>query len=73
MEYGIELADEEKKLESPKEKSIENLIRSKGKDTTGWKIAVGRLVAESMSLNEIDDEIWRILERIGTRLRSAFR
>jgi putative ATP-dependent endonuclease of OLD family len=68
-EYGIELTDEEKKFPSPKEKSIENLIKAKGKDTTGWKIAIGRIVAESMPLNEIDDEIRRILERTGTRLR----
>lgn len=66
-EYNIDLTEEEKKIESPKEKNIEKLIKSKGKDATGWKIAIGRIVAESMSLNEIDDEIQRILERIRTR------
>lgn len=66
-EYNIEFTDEEKILESPKEKNIEKLIKSKKKDPTGWKIAIGRIVAESMSLNEIDDEIQRILERIRTR------
>ena len=48
--------------------TIEKFISSKNKDTTGWKVAIGRRVAESMSTEEIDDEIKGILERIRTNL-----
>lgn len=47
---------------------IEDFILSKIKDATGWKVAIGRIVAESMSVEEIDDEIKGILERIRTNL-----
>lgn len=72
-EYGIEISEEDKKLESPIEKGIEKLLKAKGKDSAGWKIAIGRAVAESMSLNEIEDEIKRIIERIRTRHEQIFR
>jgi len=72
-EYQIEISAENGRLESPIEKSIEKLLKSKVKDITGWKIAVGSIVAESMSLTEIDDEIRRIFERIRTRHEQIFR
>ena len=69
QEYDIEMTEEEKKqLITPKDKTIEKFISSKKKDTAGWKVAIGRIVAESMSAGEIDDEIKGILERIRTNL-----
>jgi len=69
QEYDIEMTEEEEKqLVTPKDKTIAKFISSKKKDTTGWKVAIGRIVAESMSVEEIDDEIKGILERIRTNL-----
>ena len=69
QEYNIEIDEEEKKkLTTPKDKAIEKLIRSKKKDATGWKTAIGRIAGESMSVEEIDDEIKGVLERIRTKL-----
>src|SRR5271157_2220855 len=71
-EYSIKLSEEEKKLDSPMDKSIEELVRAKAKDSTGWKVALGKAVAESMTLDEIDDEIKRIFERIRTKHEQIF-
>ena len=69
QEYDIEIVkEEEKQLVTPKDETIEKFILSKKKDTTGWKTAIGRIVAESMSVEEIDDEIKGILERIRTKM-----
>jgi len=69
QEYDIEVTDEDKKkLVTPKDKKIEELILSKKKDATGWKVAIGRIVADLMTIEEIDDEIKGILERIRTKL-----
>jgi ABC-type Mn2+/Zn2+ transport system ATPase subunit len=69
QEYDIAVDEEEKKmLVPPMDKAIEKLISLKKKDATGWKVAIGRIVAESMPLEEIDDEIKGILERIHTNL-----
>lgn len=74
-EYELEVSEEEKKkiLESPRDKNIEEFLRSKGKNTTGWKIILGRRVAEVISEDEIDEEIKRIVERIATKLRVSLR
>lgn len=67
--YDVSIEEEEKnKLVTPKDKAIEQLILSKKKEVTGWKVEIGRIVAESMLIEEIDDEIKRILERIRTNL-----
>jgi len=69
QEYNIEITEEEKtQLVTPKDEAIEKLIQSKKKGATGWKTTVGRIVAESMSVQEIDDEIKGVLERIRTNL-----
>ena len=69
-EYNLEITDEDKKKisESPRDKNIEELLRSKNKDTAGWKVIIGRRVSNSMVEEEIDEEIKRILERITVRL-----
>jgi AAA domain, putative AbiEii toxin, Type IV TA system len=59
--YSIKILENEKSLPSPKAKSIEKLLASKGKDPMGWNILIGDLIAKSMSVDEIDDEIKRIL------------
>jgi AAA15 family ATPase/GTPase len=67
--YDISIEEEEKrKLVNPKDKAIEQLILSKKKEVAGWKVEIGRIVAESMLAEEIDDEIKGILERIRTNL-----
>jgi len=71
-EYSIKLSEEDKRLDPPMDKSIEKLIRAKVRDPTGWKVAIGKAVAESMSLDEIDDEIKRIFERIRTKHEQIF-
>lgn len=69
QEYNIEITEEEKtQLVTPKGEAIEKLIQSKKKGATGWKTTVGRIVAESMLVQEIDDEIKGVLERIRTNL-----
>lgn len=72
-EFSIEFEKDEKKkvLSSPRDKNIEEFLRSKGKDTSGWKVIIGKKVAESMSIDDLDQEIRRILERIATKLRVA--
>jgi predicted ATPase len=67
--YDISIEEEEKKkLVTPKDKAIEQLILSKKKEVAGWKVEIGTIVAESMLVEEIDDEIKGILERIRTNL-----
>jgi len=69
QEFGIDPTEEEKtQLVTPKDESIEKLIQSKKKDSAGWKTTIGRIVAESMLVGEIDDEIKGILERVRTNL-----
>jgi len=69
-EYQMELSEKDKEVISriPCVSNIESLFREKGKDTRGWKVRVGRKVAESMSADEIDEEIKRIMERLRTKL-----
>jgi predicted ATP-dependent endonuclease of OLD family len=64
-EYDIKILENEKSLPSPKAKSIERLIASKGKDATAWNILIGDSIAKSMSVDEIDDEIKSILLEIN--------
>ncbi|TDA41835.1 MAG: hypothetical protein DSO07_02465 [Thermoproteota archaeon] len=68
---GIELSEEEKKniIEIPRSKKIEDLLANKG-FSRGKKVDIGKKVAESIYLEEIDDEIRRILERIHSSLKS---
>ena len=70
-EYSLEIQEEEKKEigESPRAERIEKFLKRKGKDPSGWKVRIGRKVAELMTEDEIDEEIKRIFERIATKLR----
>ena len=70
-EYGIEVTEEEKEriAQIPRTENIEKLLKEKVKDTRGWKVRIGKKVAESMTADEIDDEIKRIIERIATKIR----
>lgn len=73
--YNIKIPENVKTLSSPKVKSIEKLIVSKGKDPIGWNILVGDVIAGLMSKDQIDDEIKNILlgirkdyaERLGNQ------
>lgn len=69
--YGLKISGDEirKIVGSPRDSNIEKYLREKKPDAKGWKVSVGRHVAEHMSVDEIDDELKRIIERIGTRLR----
>jgi predicted ATP-dependent endonuclease of OLD family len=69
--YGMDVSEEEKRkiVASPRDASIERFLRDKKVDTKAWKVSVGRHVAQQMSVDEINDELKRIIERIGTRLR----
>ncbi len=70
--YNLELEAEEKKemVKSPRCKNIEKLLAIKlGYQLEGrWKTPVAEVVAESMNVGEIDDEIRGILERINSEL-----
>ena len=70
--YGIQITEEEKSkiLERPRSKSIEEFLHSKGKLAKGWKVELGKKVAELMTVEEIDDELKRVFERIETVLRT---
>jgi hypothetical protein len=59
--YDIKILESEKTLPSPKIKSIEKLIISKGKNPIGWNILVGDVIAGLMAKDQIDDEIKNIL------------
>ncbi len=72
-QYGIKILEKEKSLASPKAASIEKLIVSKGKDPTGWNILIGDVIAKSMSINEIDDEIKSILLEINKNYTQRLR
>jgi len=67
-EYGLEVADNEVKeqLKPPRADSIEKFLVSKGIDTKGWKVVLGRNIASKMTKEEVDDEILGILERLRT-------
>jgi hypothetical protein len=70
---GVEFTSEEKEKlrKSPRAKSIEELAKEKKKEKIGYiKVELGRYVAENLSIDEIDDEIKRIIERIRTRIES---
>jgi len=68
-EYNIKFSEDEHKiLESLDHKKIEELLRNKGVNPNGWKVLVGRRVSLDMTVEEIDDEIKRILERLRTEL-----
>ncbi len=68
--YGLEISeeDETKILETPRDKNIERYLREKDKSTDGWKIIIGEKVAQSTAIDEIDDELKHIIERISTEL-----
>jgi len=70
-EYEIELNEQQQKRlsEMPVAETIEKLLKDKGKETKGWKVAVGSRISQLMLVEHIDDEIKRILERIQTNLR----
>lgn len=69
-EYQMELSEKDKEdiLRIPRARNIETLLKDKGKEVRGWKVRVGKKVAESMRADEIDDEIKRIMERLRTKL-----
>lgn len=69
-EYQMELSEKDKEdiLRIPRARNIETLLEEKGKEVRGWKVRVGKKVAESMRADEIDDEIKRIMERLRTKL-----
>lgn len=68
--YDLEINEEEenKILNTPRDKNIEKYLKEKGKNADGWKIIIGEKVAQSMIPDEIDDELKRIIERISTEL-----
>jgi len=68
-EFEIEANDAEKGelLRSPRAQSIKEFLRKKGKDTTGWKVVLGRKIAATMTQEEIDEEILGVLERLKTK------
>jgi hypothetical protein len=72
-EYEIEFTKEEKEkiLQPPRAEKIKSLLKEKKKYTRDWKVRIGKKVAESMSSEEIDEEIKRIIERLRTKLQLA--
>jgi len=68
--YTLQLNEDDKKriLETPRSQKVEDFLKHKKIDPKGWKVIVGREVAQMMTVNEIDDEIKRIIERISTVL-----
>jgi len=68
-EYGIGDGEEESIITKLDDKEIRELIRKKGGNPTGWKTVIGKTVAETMTVNEIDDEIQSIFGKIVTALR----
>lgn len=71
-EHGMKISDQEKAeiLKTPRAENIEKYLKAKNKDIRGWKVKVGTKVAMQMSLDDIPEEIKRIIERIATKLRA---
>jgi len=69
-EYNVEISDEEKERipRNPCE-NVQKFLEGKNIDPTGWKVVLGRRVAEIMTVDEIEEEIKAIIERIATKLR----
>jgi predicted ATP-dependent endonuclease of OLD family len=69
--YGVDISEEEalKIVSSPRDSNIEKYLRDKKLDTKAWKVSLGREIALQIPVDEINDELKRIIERIGTRLR----
>lgn len=69
--YKVEITDEDSKsiCKSPVEVNIEKFLKEKKLDAKGWKVSIGKRVAETVTVDELDDELKGIIERIGTRLR----
>lgn len=69
--YDVDISEEEalKIVSSPRDSNIEKYLRDKKLDTKAWKVSVGREIALQIPVDEINDELKRIIERIGTRLR----
>jgi putative ATP-dependent endonuclease of OLD family len=73
-ELTIEDADKEKVLRKPRAKYIEEFLKTKIKDRAkGWQTRIGERAANSMTADEIDEEIKRIIERLRTNLSSLNR
>lgn len=73
-EYNIELTQEEVEAicEGPRSDRVGKMLADKlklRKPPNAWKPMVGEIVAQSMSRDEIDEDIQEILERIFTGLR----
>ncbi|GAG99702.1 unnamed protein product [marine sediment metagenome] len=70
--YDLELEEQERKeiVKSPRCKNIEKLLASKlhYQPEGEWKTPVAEAVAKSMHVEEIDNEIRTILDRINTEL-----
>jgi predicted ATPase len=72
-EYDLKIdeAGKQKVLKKPRAESIEGFLRAELKSIPkGWKIRIGERVANSMTVDEIDEDIKRIIERIRTNLDS---
>jgi energy-coupling factor transporter ATP-binding protein EcfA2 len=70
-EYEIRIEEEERKAlqKDGRSKTIQDTIEKKGKDAKGWKDVVSRCVADKIRLNDIDEEIKRILQSIDTSMK----
>lgn len=65
-DYSIQLSDDDKeKIKAqPKIKTVEDILKKKKKTYDGWKVLIGRKVAEGMTDENIDEEIKRVIDRI---------
>lgn len=71
-EYNLQLDEvDERELEKrPRVESVKKLLEKKLKHIPdGWKIRIGERVANSMTPEEISEEIKSVLERIATNIR----
>jgi len=72
QQYDVNLSGEERSLITtiPRVENTEKVLKEKLKELPrAWKVEVGKRVAEAMSVDEIDEELRRILERIAGELR----
>jgi putative ATP-dependent endonuclease of the OLD family len=66
-DFGIQLGedDKEKIKKQTNLKTIEEILKKSEKPYDGWKVLIGRKVAEKMTVKDIDEEIRRVMERIS--------
>lgn len=72
-EYKLEMSDAEEKeiLKGPRCNKIQTFLKTKlGKHPSGWKVVIGQKVAESLSEDEIHEDLKSIIERIARKMHT---